>query len=214
MMLAGPAGRGEATASQAGLLPEPPSRSRAASRRAPSDRQRQRLAAAFPISGSRAPQPASRYRCRSANPLLSHRNARSSNTTFPVRARRERATTEAAERSIEHARAGIEGGGGVRNPHAAGVVQVNADRLCARDLHRSRGQFADLLRPGIADRVGDRNHVDAGLEQFFPSAASTSFGSTAPTIEQPSATEIAEFTTGLCALASRSSTEPFDVGDG
>ena len=39
----------------------------------------------------------------------------------------------------------------------------------------------------------------------FSVSRSTSAGSTAPTIEQPSAIEIAEFTTGLCALASRSS---------
>ena len=37
----------------------------------------------------------------------------------------------------------------------------------ARDLHRGRGQFADLLRPGIADGIGDRDHIDAGLEQLF-----------------------------------------------
>jgi hypothetical protein len=39
----------------------------------------------------------------------------------------------------------------------------------------------------------------------FSVSRSTSAGLTAPTIEQPSAIEIAEFTTGLCALASRSS---------
>src|SRR5438094_3689835 len=39
----------------------------------------------------------------------------------------------------------------------------------------------------------------------FSVSRSTSLGSTAPTIVQPSAIEIAEFTTGLCALASRSS---------
>jgi hypothetical protein len=39
----------------------------------------------------------------------------------------------------------------------------------------------------------------------FSASRITSFGSTGPTIEQPSAIEIAAFTTGLCALASRSS---------
>ena len=42
---------------------------------------------------------------------------------------RERAAAEAAERAVEHARAGIERGGRVRNAHAAGVMQVNADRF-------------------------------------------------------------------------------------
>ena len=46
-------------------------------------------------------------------------------------------------------------------------MQVNADWLVTRNLHRARGQFADLLRAGIADGVGDRDHVDTSLEQFF-----------------------------------------------
>jgi len=48
---------------------------------------------------------------------------------LPVAPGAKRAAAEAAERTIENARAGIEGGGGVRDPHAAGIVQVNADRL-------------------------------------------------------------------------------------
>ena len=42
---------------------------------------------------------------------------------------RERAAAEAAERAVENPRAGIEGGRRIRNAHAAGIVQVNADRL-------------------------------------------------------------------------------------
>src|SRR4029079_18296763 len=47
----------------------------------------------------------------------------------------------------------------------------------------------------------------------FSVSRSTSFGSTAPTIEQPSAIEIAEFTTGFCALASRRPQSPLALGN-
>src|SRR5882757_10921147 len=40
---------------------------------------------------------------------------------------RERAAAEAAERAVEHAGAFIEGGGSIRNTHAARVVQMHAD---------------------------------------------------------------------------------------
>ena len=58
---------------------------------------------------------------------------------------RERAAAEAAERAVENPRAGIERRGRIRNSHAAGVVQVHADRLLARDSDHRGGQFADLL---------------------------------------------------------------------
>src|SRR6185437_9136102 len=42
---------------------------------------------------------------------------------------RERATAEAAERAVENPRAGVERRRGVGDAHAAGVVQMYADRL-------------------------------------------------------------------------------------
>ena len=74
---------------------------------------------------------------------------------------------KAAQRSIEHARAGVERGRSIRDAHAAGIVQMDADRFRARDLDDGCRQLADLFRPGIADGIGDRDHVDTGLEQFL-----------------------------------------------
>src|SRR5216684_4854791 len=80
---------------------------------------------------------------------------------------RERTAAEAAQRAVEDARAGIERCRRVRDAHASGIVQMHADRLCAGYVHDRLGQFADLLRTGIADGVGDGDEIDAGLETSF-----------------------------------------------
>jgi hypothetical protein len=122
------------------------------------------LRRAFPISGF-----AHRDQFSISMPvetLLSHRNTRSSNTTLPVAPGANGQPPRPPSDPSSTARAGIERGGGVAIP-CRGIVQVNADRLCARDLHGRRRQLADLLRPGITNGVGDRDHVDTGLEQSF-----------------------------------------------
>src|SRR6185312_10210342 len=82
-------------------------------------------------------------------------------------ARRERAAAKATERAVEDARAFVERRGSVRNSHAAGVVQMDADRRLAGNLHRRFGQIANRLRPGIAHGIGDADRIDASLEAFF-----------------------------------------------
>ena len=52
----------------------------------------------------------------------------------------------------------------IRDEYAAGVRHFEVGSFLPA---KTFPQFADLLRPGITNGVGDRDHVDAGLEQFF-----------------------------------------------
>jgi len=72
-----------------------------------------------------------------------------------------------------------------------------------RDLHRGRRPDSPTCSARHNQLVSATRHVDASLEQVSVSSK-TFLRSTAPRSKQPSI-EIAEFTTGLWALASRSS---------
>src|SRR5947209_6271009 len=95
-----------------------------------------------------------------ANPLLSHRNTRSSKTTLPV-APGANGQPPRHERAVEDSHTCVERGGCVRDAHTARVVQMDTDRLWARELDRRSGQIADLPGPGIADGVGDADRIGA-----------------------------------------------------
>src|SRR5215831_7684962 len=82
-------------------------------------------------------------------------------------ARRERTAAETAERAVENTRTGIERSGSVGDAHAPCVVEMNADRLGAGEPDGGPGQIADLLRPGVTDRVGDADDVDARVKAFL-----------------------------------------------
>ena len=171
------------------------------------------LTQAFPIAGFRAPRSVFRYRCRSRTPCsrTETRDPRTPHSrSHPARTdsrRGHRAShRECAHRHQRCRRIG--------NPHASGVVQVNADRLCARQFHRGRGRFADLLRAGIADGVGDGDEIDAGLQAVFSTSFNTSFGSTAPVIEHPSAIENRGIDQRPVRAGVAQFAHPPDVGDG
>jgi len=82
-------------------------------------------------------------------------------------ARCEGTAAQAAERTVENARAGIERGRRICDSHASGIVQMNANGFRAGHLHDCLGQLFNLLRAGIANRVGDGHEINAGLQAFL-----------------------------------------------
>ena len=83
----------------------------------------------------------------------------------PGRARRERAAADAADRGVEHRRAGLERRVRVREAGVARVVQVHAD--WAAERHRLADELRHLARHADADRVGEDDLVGAGVRELL-----------------------------------------------